>query len=180
VRIKFFDLRIISPLTSFHIGQAILLTGHILESLRLMVLGMFIFGLGVSPLAVVQETIIVRFFSKHGLGVSMALGLVAGKFSSFVSARTSYPLSQNFGTHAPFYAATTLSGLSFIVNIIYIISSKWLITESGTELEAAEIHEEARRVSVRNLSEAEVLDKVAQKRKVNLKDITKLGDLFWA
>ncbi|KAJ7786343.1 hypothetical protein B0H16DRAFT_28038 [Mycena metata] len=44
-----------------------------------MAAGMFIFGLGVSPLAVVQETIIVRFFKSHGLGVSMAFGLVVGK-----------------------------------------------------------------------------------------------------
>ena len=56
-----------------------------------MALGMFVFGFGVSPLAVVQETIIVRFFKSHGLGVSLALGLVAGKGASFISARTSYP-----------------------------------------------------------------------------------------
>ena len=83
-----------------------------------MALGMFIFGLGVSPLAVVQETIIVRFFKSHGLGISLALGLVAGKGASFVSARTSYPLAQHFGPHAPFYAATGLAGFSFVESVV--------------------------------------------------------------
>jgi hypothetical protein len=65
------------------LGQILLLIGNIIGSIRLMVwdpltclsspniyqfqtLGMFVFGLGVSPLAVIQETIIVRFFKSHG------------------------------------------------------------------------------------------------------------------
>ena len=44
--------------------------------------GCFLFGLGTSPLAVVQETIICRFFDRKGLGISLALGLVAGKLSA--------------------------------------------------------------------------------------------------
>ncbi len=93
----------------------------------LMTLGLFIFGLGVSPLAVVQETIIVRFFKAHGLGVSMAFGLIAGKGASFVAARTSYPLTERFGPRAPFYVATALASLSVVVNLLYVFLSKWLI-----------------------------------------------------
>lgn len=153
-----------------------------------MALGMFIFGLGVSPLAVVQETIIVRFFKSHGLGVSLALGLVAGKGASFVSARTSYPLAQKFGPHAPFYAATGLAAFSFIVNLVYLSASKWLVRGSGAELEASELHAEAesqeaehiRTGSIQSLSEAEALKEVAKKRTVHIRDITKLGDVFWA
>lgn len=48
-------------------GQACLLIGNLSDSVRMMAFGMFVFGLGVSPLAVVQETIIVRFFKSHGL-----------------------------------------------------------------------------------------------------------------
>ncbi len=154
----------------------------------MMAFGMFIFGLGVSPLAVVQETIIVRFFKSHGLGVSLAFGLVAGKGASFISARTSYPLAEKFGPHAPFFTATFLAGMSFCVNLVYLSASKWLIRESGTELEASELHAEARDQaaehvrsgSIQSLSEAEALKEVAKKRMVHLRDVTKLGDIFWA
>jgi hypothetical protein len=156
-----------------------LLIGEVTENLRLMAFGLFVYGLGVSPLAVVQETIIVRFFRSHGLGVSMALGLVAGKGASFVSARTSYPLSQRYGRHAPFYVATSLAGLSVIVNFVYISASKWLIRSTGTVLEASEIQEEARNNSL-SLSEVQALEKVAAKRRVNLREVTKLDDVFWA
>lgn len=145
-----------------------------------MALGMFIFGLGVSPLAVVQETIIVRFFKSHGLGVSLALGLVAGKGASFISARTSYPLTERFGHLAPFYVATSLTLLSVIVNLVYIACSKWLVDGSGAELEATDIKEEAQRRKAVSVSEAQALERVAKKRKVNLKDVSKLGDVFWA
>ena len=148
-----------------------------------MAFGMFIFGLGVSPLAVVQETIIVRFFKSHGLGVSLALGLVAGKGASFISALTSYPLSQRFGPSAPFVASATLTAFSFTVNLVYVFASKWLIRESGTELEASELNAEAqsRAAAAQGIStEAEALKEVAKKRMVYLRDITKLGDVFWA
>ncbi|KAI0318983.1 major facilitator superfamily domain-containing protein [Amylostereum chailletii] len=57
-------------------GLCILLIGDLTEDVRCMTLGMFVFGVGVSPLAVVQETIIVRYFKSHGLGLSMAIGLL--------------------------------------------------------------------------------------------------------
>ncbi|KAL4067967.1 major facilitator superfamily domain-containing protein [Scleroderma yunnanense] len=161
-------------------GQALVLLGDLQGSVRLMVFGLFVFGLGTSPLAVVQESIIVRFFNSHGLGISMALGLVAGKSVSFVSARTSYPLAARFGRHAPFIASTLLTGLSFIINLIYLSVSKWLIRESGTTLEAREVHNEARRRALYNISEARALEKVAKKRYVHLDDVLGLGDLFWA
>ena len=145
-----------------------------------MTIGLFIFGLGVSPLAVVQETIIVRFFKSHGLGVSMAFGLIAGKTASFISARTSYPLTQRFGSQAPFYVSTFLALLSVLVNLVYIASSRWLVDGAGAELEAPDISEEARRRLVINLSEAQALKKVAEKRKVHFRQIANLGDVFWA
>ncbi|KAH8120340.1 MFS general substrate transporter [Phellopilus nigrolimitatus] len=162
------------------LGQAVLLLGDIMESVRLMTLGMFIFGLGVSPLAVVQESIIVRFFKDHGLGLSMALGLVVGKASSFVAARTSYPLSENYGNRAPFVAATSLAAFSFTMNLVYLSASKWLVNSSGTELESSELRREARNIRVESLSEAQALKQVAKKRSVHTRDITKLGDVFWA
>lgn len=148
-----------------------------------MAFGLFIFGLGVSPLAVVQETIIVRFFKSHGLGVSLALGLLAGKGASFIAARTSYPLSERLGQHAPFYASTFLAALSFTVNLIYLSASKWLVQSTGVALEVSELnaeaHSQSRLGSAQGLSEAEALKEVAKKRMVYLWDITKLGDVFW-
>jgi MFS family permease len=145
-----------------------------------MVFGMFVFGLGVSPLAVTQEAIIVRFFRSQGLGVSMAFGLVAGKGASFVSARISYPLSERFGPHAPFYVATGLAAFSLIMNVVYISVSRWLVRQTGAELEASELQVEARKRAGHDLSEAQALEEVARKHQVVLSDITKLGDIFWA
>jgi hypothetical protein len=145
-----------------------------------MTLGMFVFGLGLSPLSVVQETIIVRFFKSHGLGVSLALGLVAGKGTSFISARTSYPLTQKLGSHAPFYVATALAGFSVLVNLIYVLASKSLIEGAGAEPEARDIQEEIQRRNVYNISEEQALREVAAKHRVNLGDIAHLGDVFWA
>ncbi|KDR85015.1 hypothetical protein GALMADRAFT_53593 [Galerina marginata CBS 339.88] len=161
------------------LGQIFLLCGDIWGNVRLMALGLFIFGLGVSPLAVVQETIIVRFFKSHGLGVSMAFGLIAGKAASFLSARTSYPLTEHFGSRAPFYVATFLAAISVVINLLYISLSKWLIDGSGAELEAPDISEEARRRLAINMTEAQALEKVAEKKKVYIGQITQLGDLFW-
>ncbi|KAJ3734891.1 major facilitator superfamily domain-containing protein [Lentinula guzmanii] len=161
-------------------GQVLLLIGQLWGNIRIMAFGLFIFGLGVSPLAVVQETIIVRFFKSHGLGVSLAFGLIVGKGASFVSARTSYPLTEHWGSHAPFYVATFLAAMSFFVNLLYIMASKWFVDGACAELEAADISEEAKRRSIHSMSEAKALEKVAKKKMVHLKDITKLGDVFWA
>ena len=162
------------------LGQLLLLFGDIIESVRMMTLGMFIFGLGVSPLAVVQESIIVRFFKDHGLGVSMAFGLVMGKASSFIAARTSYPLSEYFGPRAPFIAASSLAALSFCMNLVYLSASHWLVKSTGTEMEPSEIRQEANHRRMESVSEAQALKQVARKRTVHLRDVIKLGDVFWA
>lgn len=110
----------------------------------------------------------------------MALGLVAGKGASFISAHTSYPLTEQFGPRAPFYVATSLAGFSALVNLLYIMASKWLVDGSGAELEASDIREQAQLRSLHDLSEAQALEKVAAKHRVHFREITKLGDIFWA
>ncbi|KAG8998513.1 hypothetical protein FRB94_006858 [Tulasnella sp. JGI-2019a] len=171
--------------TSFiFFGQSLLLLGDYTGSVRLMVIGLFVFGLGISPLAVVQETIIVRFFSKHGLGISMALGLVAGKFTSFLSAWSSYPLSQRYGPHAPFVVATLLAALSCGFNVIYLLASSWFTRGAGLAPEAADVQRHldslnAKAATTGTRSEREALEIVAAKRKVNVRDLARLGDVFW-
>ncbi|KAI4526815.1 MFS general substrate transporter, partial [Schizophyllum commune Loenen D] len=162
------------------VGQLVLLLGHTIGSIRLMALGMFIFGIAVSPLAVVQETIIVRFFRSHGLGVSLALGLLAGKGASFLSACTAYPLSAHFGPRAPFFVAAGLATFSFAVNLLYVAASRWLVDGACADLEAADVEEEAKRRWSIDVTEAQALEKVAAKKRVRLRSVVKLGDVFWA
>lgn len=145
-----------------------------------MALGLFIFGLGVSPVSVVQETIIVRFFKSHSLGITMAMGLFAGKASSFLAARTAFPLSEHFGPRAPFYVSTALAAFSVIVNLIYISLSRRLVDLAGAELEAADISSQANRRLSTDIAEGQALEEVAKKRRVHVHQIIRLGDVFWA
>ncbi|KDR77995.1 hypothetical protein GALMADRAFT_244963 [Galerina marginata CBS 339.88] len=148
-------------------GQLILLLGDLSGSVKTMVFGMFIFGLGISPLSVVQETIIVRYFKDHGLGLSLALGLVAGKIASFVSARISFPLSQ-WNPHAPFVVSTLLAGFSFVVNLFYLWYDKWIANEIGVEAE-----------DFGSGSGEAALHEVTAKRRVRIGDLLNMGDIFW-
>ncbi|KAL7411643.1 major facilitator superfamily domain-containing protein [Mrakia frigida] len=137
-------------------------------SIKGMLLGIWIFSLGVSPLAVVQETIIVRYFSHKGLGLSLALGLVVGKGASFVSAITSYPLSERFGRRGPFVASTLLASVSFAANIFYCVvhyrNHRTLSSDTpSASLDPDEI----------------ATEKVLQRRRVRFTNLSKLGDSFW-
>ncbi|THH06101.1 hypothetical protein EW145_g4316 [Phellinidium pouzarii] len=66
------------------------------------------------------------------------------------------------------------------MNLVYLSVSKWLVRSSGTELEASEMHREARHVGIESVTETQALKQVAEKRLVRIKDATKLGDVFWA
>lgn len=120
--------------------------------------------------SVVQEAIIVRFFRNHGLGLSMAFGLVVGKFASFVAARTSFPLSERYGAHGPMAVATILSAFSLGMNLVYISVSRSLERVETASQQATD----------GTLTETQALAHVSEKRKVRLEDLAKLGDVFWA
>lgn len=155
-----------------------MLTGELWRDIRLMAFGLFVFGMGSTPLAVVQETIVVRFFRSHGLGVSMAFGLIAGKGSSFVAARTSYSLTVQFGSSAPFYVATLLTGFSVLINLVYLMCSRWLVNSTRAELEAPDLIRDANQAA--DTTKALTLKETAEKHKVRIIEIAELGDLFWA
>ena len=104
---------------------------------------------------------------------------MAGKAASFISARTSYPLSQ-LSPNAPFYVSAGATGFSFAINLVYISISKWLIREAGAELEDLELRTEARRRSVVSIAEARAIQQVADKRKFKIREVFKLGDVVWA
>ncbi|KAG8759577.1 hypothetical protein FRC14_005606 [Serendipita sp. 396] len=160
------------------LGQVVLLIGDLLENVLCMSVGLFIFGLGISPLAVVQETIVVRFFASHGLGISLAIGLIAGKGASFLSARISYPVSQKYGPHAPFVLATLLALFSFGINLIYLSCSSWLARSVGVQLEPGEEEKRPDILGAR-MTAQEATIRVTEKRIVRLKDMQRFGDVFW-
>ncbi|KAH7103247.1 MFS general substrate transporter [Auriculariales sp. MPI-PUGE-AT-0066] len=170
------------------IGQVILILGEYSTNIVAMTLGMFVFGLGIAPLSVVQETIIVRNFG-HRLGLSLALGLVAGKAASFAGASTSYPLSQTFGQHAPFVVSAALAGFSFLVNLAYISASKWFAQagvsmaegNSGIDYDMPldNLSHETEAHYAPLLTEDAARRLVAEKRRVHLRDVARFGDEFW-
>ena len=104
---------------------------------------------------------------------------MAGKGASFVSARTSYPLSQ-WSPNAPFYVSAAATGFSFAINLVYISISKWLIREAGAEFEDSELRTEAKRRSVVSMTEAQAIQHVADRRRFKIKEVFKLGDVVWA
>ncbi|ORX33514.1 major facilitator superfamily domain-containing protein [Kockovaella imperatae] len=100
------------------LGQLILLLGVATSHLVLMSIGLFIFGLGLTPLMVVQETLLSHLSASHHLGFSLALGLVSGKSASFLSSIVSLPLADKYGDTAPFIVAVALCIVSFVINLI--------------------------------------------------------------
>lgn len=119
----------------------------------------------------------MRFFHKHGLGISLALGLIAGKCTSFLSAYTSYPLSQAYGPHAPFVVSAMLATLSFAFNIVYLLGANWFTRGAGLAPEAADVqrHLDKMKRAGERMTEQEALEKVAAKKNVKLKDLSMLG-----
>ena len=80
----------------------------------------------------------------------------------------------------PFYVSAGATGFSFVINLVYISISKWLIREAGAELEDSDIRAEAKRSSVVGMTEAQAIQKIADKRRFKLGEVFKLGDVVWA
>lgn len=103
------------------IGQIILYLGTLKHQIWAMTLGLWVFGLGMTPLMVVQETLLARLSPGGHLGLSLALGLVSGKSSSFIAALTSLPLASWGGDGAPFAVGLILCTLSWFFNILRLM-----------------------------------------------------------
>jgi hypothetical protein len=111
--------------------------------------------------------------------VSFSSWTCCWKGASFVSARSSYPLSQ-WSPNAPFYVSAGAAGFSFLINLVYISISKWLIREAGAEFEDVELCAEAKRRSMVSMTEAQVIQRVADRRRFRIREVFKLGDVVWA
>ncbi|GAA5834057.1 hypothetical protein JCM11251_003604 [Rhodosporidiobolus azoricus] len=100
-----------------------------------MILGLLIFGAGISPLAVVQETIILKHNSASSrfTGRAVGLGLVLGKTASFAAGWSSDRL-HSISPQLPFITAASLALFSFSACIVYAIierSTSHLIAASA-------------------------------------------------
>lgn len=113
---------------------------------------MFTFGLGTTPLSVVQETLVSHLAPSDHLGLSLALGLVSGKSSSFISSLVSLPLADRLGDLMPFGIAVSLCLLSFLGNGLRLLN-KW-----GMDGHPKQVHD---------------------KRTISWGGIGQLGDVFW-
>lgn len=133
------------------IGQIILYMGTLNHQIWAMTMGLWVFGLGMTPLMVVQETLLARLSPGGHLGLSLALGLVSGKSSSFIAALTSLPLASWGGDGAPFAVGLLLCTLSWLFNLLRL-SFHW-----G---ENPNVQERAARV-------------------VKWDGLSRLGDVFW-
>jgi MFS family permease len=142
----------IATTTCILVGQIILLLGVLTSHIVLMTFGLFVFGLGVTPLAVVQETLVSRLAPSNHLGMSLALGLVLGKLASFVSSLVSLPLADGYGDTAPFGLSVLLCAASFAGNMARLAF--------GWGRDAGE-------------------GMVKEKRKFSWSGVSRLGDVFW-
>ncbi|KAF9907279.1 hypothetical protein EC991_011180 [Linnemannia zychae] len=103
-------------------GQAIVILGCWTHSIKIMILGYCLFGLGAAPITIIQETIWVRYFKKDGLALVLALGLTSGKLAGFLALATSVPLSTvpPFGFVTPFFVSLIISSIAWVMNIVFL------------------------------------------------------------
>lgn len=103
-------------------GQAIVILGCWTYSVKIMILGYCLFGLGAAPITIIQETIWVRHFKKDGLALVLALGLTSGKLAGFLALATSVPLTTlpPFGFVTPFFVSLIISAIAWVMNIIFL------------------------------------------------------------
>jgi hypothetical protein len=80
-----------------------------------------VFGIGLTPLSVVQETLLSHLSPGKHLGLSLALGLISGKAASFVSSLVSLPLAEASGDTVPFGIAVILCAGGFVANAARLI-----------------------------------------------------------
>ncbi|GAA5925721.1 hypothetical protein JCM3775_001483 [Rhodotorula graminis] len=107
------------------------------------VLGLLVFGSGTSPLAVVQESIILKHNSASSKFVarSVAAGLVLGKSASFAAGWSSQRLYA-VSPRLPFVTAASLAAFSFAACILYAVversTSRLVARDARLAIDAAD------------------------------------------
>lgn len=168
-------------------GQAILYLGHSSESVHVMALGIFLFGLTISPLSVCQESLIFHLWTSphshapasgrevaqggqtgHGnTNLLLSLALLLGKFSSFMAALTTVPLADQYGDDAPFSLSFTFCAISFALTLCLYLGERWRRRRhlesqvDDVDLEDDEINEEAFELDPERMTEDEAENRAA-------------------
>ncbi|CAG8556251.1 major facilitator superfamily domain-containing protein [Gigaspora rosea] len=129
----------------------------------LMILGFTIFGSGLAPLTIVQETIIVQFFQGSGLGFALAAGMALGRLASFLATVLAVPLSMvpSFEYRMPFLVATFTCFLSWVMNIVYVCLLRHADNRNERTKEGAALYQ------------------VVENKTVHWNAIFTLSDIFW-
>ena len=153
------------------LGQAITLFAVIWGSVPGMIFGLCLFGLvspffrsngssGISPISLIQETLVVQVFDGESMGLAVALGLVVGKGTSFISSFTTVPLAlyTPLTYRTPFIVSTSLTFFSVLLNIVFVRA--FSRPSKTNTLNNAEAHIRAHKT-------------------VSMKDIYAMSGLFW-
>nr|CAG8484545.1 14333_t:CDS:2 [Entrophospora candida] len=145
------------------IGMIIVTGASWTGKVGLMIIGFMVFGTGIAPLMIVQETIIVQFFQGNGLGFALALGLTFGRLASFFATILAVPLSlmPQLGYRTPFFVATFTCFISWVMSIIYVFLLSYADNRKNRS------------------KEGEAVNKLIKNKKVHWDDIFQLSDLFW-
>jgi len=155
------------------LGQAINLFALFRGSVYGMIFGLCLFGYrklgsptlnrcrtGISPLSLIQETLVVQVFEGERMGLAVALGLVVGKATSFIASFTTVPLAlyTPLTYRTPFIVSTSLTFFSVLLNIVFVRAFSRPSTAST--LSSAEAHIRAHKT-------------------VAMRDIYAMNGLFW-
>ncbi|CAO3574346.1 unnamed protein product [Mortierella alpina] len=108
------------------LGQVIVILGCWTYSIKIMIVGYCLFGLGAAPITIIQETMWVRYFKKRGLALVLALGMTSGKLAGFLALATSVPLTtlQPFAFVTPFVVSLFISIVAWAMNILFLMLLK--------------------------------------------------------
>ncbi|KAK4058496.1 hypothetical protein OIO90_000658 [Microbotryomycetes sp. JL221] len=153
------------------------------QALSGMILGLFCFGLGLAPIAVCQESIILKQNHSNSKSVarSVAIGLLFGKTAAFIAALTAEPMI-SISPRLPFMASFGVALFSFACCVAYNMIEKTLPTlENNNQLH----HDNTYHPIESNLDKSST-NLYKNESKLNLisslKQIscsTTFGDLFW-
>ncbi|KAH9811873.1 membrane protein [Melampsora americana] len=135
------------------LGQLIVYLSALREFSSGMLLGYLVTGLGISPVAIVQESIVLAYFSKGLRGKSMGLSLLLGKLGSWVASIIAVPLSSSdWGPTSPFAVSLILC----LGSVLSAVTFTKLLRTSTTRAPLT-----------------------LPRSVVRLKDTLSFGDLFW-
>ncbi|KAG9301257.1 hypothetical protein G9A89_012640 [Geosiphon pyriformis] len=145
------------------LGMLIVTVASWTGKISAMIIGFGIFGMGLAPLTIIQETIIVHFFQGNGLGFALATGLTMGKLASFMASVLAVPLSmtQPLTYRAPFFVATLTCFVSWIMNIVYLLLLKHADDRKNKNQDGAALHQ------------------VVEKKTMHWSAIFDLSNMFW-